>query len=223
MVLRAGFPNVLRARNASELVGEKRRLRRAVVAIRDKLDAQTRRSAALLAAHHLAGWLQGARRGLPIGAFTNFGSEIDMAPLLTRLQRDGMTVGLPVVQKKGAPLIFRRFRPRDHLVPGAFGILAPAAGSPEVHPELFLVPFAAFDRRGYRIGYGGGFYDRTLQRARMNRGRHVVAIGYGYSSQQIPEAPREAHDLPMDGILTERGLGWFTPNAIGPIRWETSS
>jgi 5-formyltetrahydrofolate cyclo-ligase len=219
VVVRAGFPNVLRMRNAGP-AEEKRRLRKAVLSTRDNLTGQTRRSAALLAAHHLDQWLCGRRRGLPVGAFVDFGSEINMKPLFVVLQRAGMQVGLPVVRQKGEPLLFRRLRPFQRLIPGAFGILAPGPECPEIHPELFLVPFAAFDGRGYRIGYGGGFYDRTLQRARMRKDRHVIAIGYGFAAQEIPEAPREEHDLPMDGIVTEHGLCWFPDHGIGPCRRE---
>ncbi|MEM8877817.1 MAG: 5-formyltetrahydrofolate cyclo-ligase [Pseudomonadota bacterium] len=221
MVLRAGFPSTLRVRSTGEAAQEKRRLRSEVLAIRDNLNGQHRRQAAQLAAGHLSAWLDRTRHGLPVGAFINFASEIDMSPLLAALQWRGMRVGLPVVQQKGHPLVFRRLMPFDSLAAGAFGIPAPRAGAPLIQPELFLVPFAAFDRQGFRIGYGGGFYDRTLAEARSIRGRHVLAIGYGYSAQEVPRIPRERHDLPMDGIVTENGLGWFSSNGIGPVRQAT--
>ena len=222
-MLRAGFPQTLRMRGNSDAAQEKRRLRRQVLAFRDTLSRQHRRLAAQGAARHLAAWLGSARAGLPVGAFINFGSEIDMAPLLSILQWRGMRVGLPVVRQKGSPLVFRRLTPFDGLVEGAFGIPTPRAGAPLIRPELFLVPFAAFDGQGYRIGYGGGFYDRTLAEARAHRGRHVLAIGYGYGGQRVPEVPREGHDLPMDGIVTENGLGWFPAGGIGPVRWESAT
>jgi 5-formyltetrahydrofolate cyclo-ligase len=219
------FPLSLRVRHSADpqgLLAEKKRLRSAIIAQRDTINGQARRRAAESASRHLGRWLETRRAGLRIGAFVNFGSEIDTAPLLAMLQRSGFVTALPVVVGRGLPLIFRRVRPFEVLETGAYGIPKPGENCPEIEPDIFVVPFAGFDASGYRIGYGGGFYDRTLERARGRSGRHVLAIGYGLGAQEVPQVPREAHDLAMDGMVTERGMGWFPNAGIGPVRWKTS-
>ncbi len=130
------------------------------------------------------------------------GDELDVRPLLARLHFAGHPVGLPVVAKKAQPLIFRRWRPGDTLVPGGFGTSVPAPDRPEVEPEVLFVPLLAFDRAGYRIGYGGGFYDRTLEALRRTGPR--LAIGLAFAAQEVPAVPRDEHDQKLDWIVTER-------------------
>ena len=113
--------------------------------------------------------------GAAVSGFWPMGSEIDLRPLLEVLSNRGHRIGLPVVVAKEAPLVFREWKPGDILKPGGFNTEVPADDQPEVEPDILLVPLLAFDRQGYRLGYGGGFYDRSLEALR-GRGERL-AIG----------------------------------------------
>ena len=152
-----------------------------------------------------------ASRGLPvtrnsqnqiISAFHPYLSEISTLPLLTKLVGEGWTTALPIVVGKELPLMFRRWVPGDALVSGLWDIQIPAGTAPEVEPDVLLVPMLAFDRKGYRLGYGGGFYDRTL--AKLRALKKVTAIGVAYAGQEIDAVPHDTHDQPLDWIMTER-------------------
>lgn len=136
--------------------------------------------------------------------------ELDPNPLLDALASAGATCCLPVILGRGQPLRFRLWRPGDALVSGPFGVPAPAEAAAEVAPTLVLVPMLGFDRKGHRLGYGAGFYDRTLDRLRRH-GR-VLAIGLAYAGQELPLIPADPHDQPLDWIVTEREA--FKPTAI---------
>lgn len=137
-----------------------------------------------------------------IAGYWPVGDELDVRPLMERLHGRGHALCLPVVVAKGRPLLFRRWRPGDALVPGGLGIPVPGEGAGEVRPDLLLVPLLAFDRGGHRLGYGAGFYDRTLALLRL--GGPVTAVGVGYDAQEVPAVPRDALDQPLDWIVTER-------------------
>ncbi|MFM8746772.1 MAG: 5-formyltetrahydrofolate cyclo-ligase [Aestuariivirga sp.] len=151
-----------------------------------------------------------AARGLPPGTgaagtvsgFIPYKSEIDTVPLLTRLSREGWRTCLPVVIGADQPLLFRAWTPGEPLVPGMWDIPIPPESAPEVLPDVLLVPMLAFDRLGFRLGYGGGFYDRTLEKLR-SFGK-VTAIGVAYAAQEVSEVPRGDHDAPLDHVMTER-------------------
>ena len=152
-----------------------------------------------------------AARGLPIpwdpqnhivSVFHSFGSEISTAELFDKLVAEGWTTALPVVVSKNAPLLFRQWAPGDALVVGRWDIQIPLETAPEVQPDVLLVPLLAFDRKGYRLGYGGGFYDRTLEKLRALK--KVTAIGIAYAGQEIDTVPHDGHDQPLDWIMTER-------------------
>jgi 5-formyltetrahydrofolate cyclo-ligase len=135
-------------------------------------------------------------------------SELDIRPLMKSLYDMGHPIGLPVVLGRGKPLLFRRWQPGATLEAKSFGLQEPPASSPEVAPDILLVPFLAIDREGYRIGYGAGYYDMTLAVLR-ERGR-VLAIGVGYADQQVERLPRESFDQRLDLALTEEGVVTFT-------------
>ncbi|MEI2686726.1 MAG: 5-formyltetrahydrofolate cyclo-ligase [Cypionkella sp.] len=101
----------------------------------------------------------------------------------------------------GMPLVFRAWSPGEALVPGVWDIPVPLETAAEVLPDVLLVPMLAFDRAGYRLGYGGGFYDRTLEKLRKLKA--VVAIGVAYRAQMVEEVPRGGHDAPLDYVMTE--------------------
>lgn len=141
-------------------------------------------------------------KGAIASGFWSMGDEIDVKPLLHRLHDLGYRCCLPVTVKRGLPLLFRQWQPGDTLVSGGFGTSIPGPAAPELQPDLLIVPLLAFDRRGYRLGYGGGFYDRTLQALRATGPR--LAVGVGLSGQEVSEVPREDYDQRLDWMVTER-------------------
>jgi len=190
----------------ADLVDAKRRMR---------VDAQARREAAYAATgdsgaaaaqalrdHALAAL--GAVLAVPrrFTAFSPVGSEINVMPLYEALVAQGHTGGLPVVPGRGRPLRFHGWRPGDPLAAGVMGIPIPLATAPELDPDLLLVPLLAFDRAGYRLGYGGGFYDRTL--AALRARREVLAVGVAFAAQEVPEVPHGPGDQRIDWVVTER-------------------
>lgn len=133
-----------------------------------------------------------------IAAVWPLAEEVDLRPLCHALSEAGRQVLLPETTPKGSPLIFRRWTPASPMIVGRFGTSHPE-GDVDV-PDLVLVPFLAFDRFGYRLGYGGGYYDRTL--AALN----VPAIGFGFAGQQIDAVPTGPYDIPLKMIVTECGV-----------------
>ncbi|MEE8222875.1 MAG: 5-formyltetrahydrofolate cyclo-ligase [Alphaproteobacteria bacterium] len=133
--------------------------------------------------------------------------EADIRPLMTALHQRGHRLALPRVVARGAPLRFLRWHPGDRLETGFGGILEPAAGTEEIHPEVLLVPLLGFDGTGLRLGYGGGFYDRTL--AALRKARDVEAIGIAYSEQEVDSLPAGGHDERLDWVVTELGCRRF--------------
>ncbi len=134
--------------------------------------------------------------------------EIDPRPLMLALAAHGHPLSLPVVTAKAAPLIFRRWDGSALPPPGRFGILAPGARAPAVRPDVILVPLLAFDARGHRLGYGGGYYDRTLAGWRADG--VGLAIGLAFSGQQVDRLISEPTDQPLDGMATERAAWRIT-------------
>ena len=137
-----------------------------------------------------------------VSAFSPIRDEPDALALLAALSAQGFKTALPITVGPGKPLVFRLWRPDDPTVRGALGICEPAPAAPMVDPDLLFVPLAAFDRRGHRIGYGAGHYDRTLRRLRAAGPIH--AVGVAYSVCEVAAVPDEGHDEPLDFILTER-------------------
>jgi len=137
-----------------------------------------------------------------VSAFHPLRDEPDTLELLRALAGDGVATALPVVVGRGSPLVFRLWRPGDPTRPGAMSIAEPLEAAPSVDPDLLFVPLACFDRRGHRIGYGAGFYDRTLARLRAIKPIHAVGVAYGVC--EVAAAPYEAHDESLDAIVTEQ-------------------
>ncbi len=140
--------------------------------------------------------------GAVVSAFWPLEGEIDTRPLMRDLVSRGHVVVLPVMQGAGRPLLFRAWAPGDSLVAAEFGTREPQPDRPALVPEVLLVPLLAFDRRGYRLGYGGGFYDRTLQELRARGPR--LCIGIAYAGQELPEVPHDGNDQRLDWVVTER-------------------
>lgn len=141
-------------------------------------------------------------RGVPVTGFMPINTEIDPRPAMAEAAAHG-PVGVPVIQAKATPLKFARWSPDTEMVEGAFKAQIPAKIEWMV-PEILIVPLVAFDREGGRLGYGGGFYDRTLKGLRA-RGP-VFAIGYAFSAQEAENLPLESTDQPLDMIVTEKGV-----------------
>jgi 5-formyltetrahydrofolate cyclo-ligase len=140
--------------------------------------------------------------GASVSGFWPIGSEVDLLPLLLALAARGHTVALPVVAGRDRPLVFRAWCEGDEMTEGPYGIREPLESAPEIAPQVLLVPLLAFDRTGFRLGYGGGFYDRSLAGLRA-RG-DAMAIGAAWAAQEVSAVPHDRHDQPLDWMLTER-------------------
>ncbi|WP_135501692.1 5-formyltetrahydrofolate cyclo-ligase [Roseovarius aestuariivivens] len=138
-------------------------------------------------------------RGVPLAGYMPIRTEIDPLPAMEEAAAHG-PVGVPVIQAAGQPLKFSRWEPGIALKDGPFGAQIPAVDD-YFEPEILIVPLVAFDRKGGRLGYGGGFYDRTLERLRAKRA--TLAIGFAYSAQEAENLPLEPTDQPLDLLVTE--------------------
>jgi 5-formyltetrahydrofolate cyclo-ligase len=143
-------------------------------------------------------------RARTVSAFHPIRDEPDTLALLDALAQAGFATALPVTVSRGSPLTFRLWRPGDPTVRGAMNIAEPSPVAPAVEPDLLFVPLAAFDRRGHRIGFGAGHYDRTLSRLRAKG--PIQAVGVAYAASEVDAVPNEPHDQPVDFILTENEL-----------------
>ena len=178
--------------DAEGLRAEKAALRARAEAVRARLgvdpEAPARRLAGLL----------GPETGRRLSGYWPMRGEADPRPAMAA---HAGPLCLPVVAGRGRPLMFRAWAPGAALVAGGYGAMVPAEGAAEVVPEVLIVPLLAFDRQGYRLGYGGGFYDRTLAALRA-RGP-CRAIGLAFAGQEVGAVPRAATDLALDLVVTE--------------------
>lgn len=178
-------------------------MRAAALARRDALPLAQRIEAALAVADHGVD-LDGART---VAGYWRIRSELDVRPLMARLGEGGARLALPAVVDTQT-IRFRVLHRESALVAAGFGTLAPGPDAAEVDPDLVLVPLAAFDAGGNRIGYGKGFYDRAIADLHQ-RGRKVRTIGIGFDCQEVPAFAAEPHDMRLDAVLTESGLRSF--------------
>jgi len=175
-------------------------LRAAALAKRDALSDEQRAAAAQAM----------AKRALPfevspgtiVSGYAPIRNEIDPVPLMRKLAAQGAKLALPVVLARGKSLAFRAWSPDDRLMLGPLGIPEPSPAAAEVIPDIMLVPLAAFDRQGHRIGYGAGHYDFTLEHLR--KAKAIVAIGTAFAVQEIKAVPAQPHDVALDYVLTEK-------------------
>jgi len=138
-----------------------------------------------------------------VSAFVAIGEETDPSPLIDLLRKEGHSIALPRVVRKGEKLAFHLYGPGATLVPGVFGLSQPGKDWPEAIPDVLVVPLLAFDARGNRLGYGAGFYDRTLTALRASR--KILAAGFAFAGQEVPDVPHRDSDEPLDWIVTELG------------------
>jgi 5-formyltetrahydrofolate cyclo-ligase len=179
---------------------EKSELRREAQARRDALPAQVRQAAAeAIAAKKFP---IAVASGVVVSGFMPLKSEISPLPLMRKLARQGARLALPAIAGRGKPLVMRAWQFGAPLDRGQWGIREPKPAAPEVEPDILLVPLLAFDRAGYRLGYGAGYYDMTISRLRARK--PVIAVGIAFAAQEVAEIPTTDRDARLDLVLTER-------------------
>ena len=154
-------------------------------------------------AAELLGDLLASHAGKVLSGYMPMRTEID--PLAAMAAHQG-PVGVPVIVAKATPLRFREWGAGVAMIEGEFGAFIPAEGA-WVEPEVLIVPLLAFDARGYRLGYGGGFYDRTL--AGLRARHETLAVGFAFAAQEVDEVPIDGFDQRLDAVVTEKGVRWF--------------
>jgi 5-formyltetrahydrofolate cyclo-ligase len=177
----------------------KAELRAAALARRDALSPEQRSQAAQAIAG--GGLPFEVTAGMVVSGYSPIRSELDPTPLMLRLAEQGARLALPAVMARGQSLSFRAWSPKDRMVLGGLGILEPSPAAAELIPDVMLVPLAAFDRLGHRIGYGAGHYDYTF--AHLRRSKPVMGVGVAFAAQEIEAVPALAHDVALDYVLTE--------------------
>ena len=189
------------------LAEEKRAQRRRAAACRERLHRHADDGAAFAALAYFRAAIDLSARGT-LSAYLPVRTELDATPILRHAHARGGPTCLPVVLGRDRPLAFRRWAPGDLLVEGAFRIAVPPPEAGTLEPDILLVPMLAFDDEGYRLGYGGGFYDRTLA-LRRARAPGTLAVGVAFAGQRIDRVPRSAEDERLDWIVTEEGARRF--------------
>ena len=146
--------------------------------------------------------------GQSVAAYWPFRDEIDVRPLFAELESMGCNCLLPVMAGRKEPLQFHQWKPGDVLEPSRFGVLEPSKFHRSTTPDIVILPMLAFDRHGMRLGYGGGYYDRTLNALR-GKGE-ILAIGAAYHDQEIEDIPNDAHDQKIDALVTDQAIIRFS-------------
>jgi len=144
----------------------------------------------------------GGAHGKVFSAYWPIKGEPDLRPLMADLHKAGVTVSLPLVERKAAPLVFRRWTPETRMVRGDWNIPVPPPDADALTPDITLAPLMGWDGEGYRLGYGGGYFDRTLAALRPR----PFTIGIGFQSARLATIFPQPHDIPLDVILTEAGI-----------------
>jgi 5-formyltetrahydrofolate cyclo-ligase len=189
-----------------DILAQKRALRARMLARRAGLAAPVRTAAAAAVAAHGLTFLGPPRPGAIVSAFAPLPEELRIWPLLRRLAGEGYVLGLPVMQGRGKVLLFRAWKAGDALEARSMGIAEPKPDKPVVVPDIVIVPLLAFDALGWRLGYGGGYYDRTLRALRACK--PIVAVGIGYDEQAVDAVPHLDYDERLDWVLTATGPRW---------------
>ena len=185
----------------TDLTAVKAAARKAAFARRKEAHSEAR--SALGGAHLIS--VLNDHKGKAMAGYMPIRTEINSLPAMAAMAA-WSSIGVPYIEGAGLPLKFANWRPDSEMVDGPFGAQVPATLE-FITPEVVVVPLVAFDRKGGRLGYGGGFYDRTLEGLRAER--PTLAIGYAYSAQEAEDLPLEPTDQPLDAIVTEDGVIWF--------------
>ena len=186
------------------LAQKKRGLRRDLASIRKSLESDRAAAANRLRDNFItlpAFQDQVNSVGSVVAGYWSMGSEMDVRPLLDTLAHRGVPLALPVVVAPDQPLEFRMWRPGDRLQEAGFGTSVPMPDAPAADPSLLIVPLLGFDRRGHRLGYGGGFYDRTIAHL---AGRPPITAGVAFAEQEIDRVPTDHFDCALDFVVTDR-------------------
>jgi len=178
----------------------KAELRATAQARRDALPAEERKAAAEAIAARAFPVV--TKPGMIVSGFMPLKSEINPLPLMQKLAEAGARLALPAIAGRGKPLVMRAWQFGAPLDRGQWGIREPKPDAPEVEPDILLVPLLAFDRKGFRIGYGAGYYDMTIRRLRGLKS--VTAVGIAFAAQEVPNIPTTERDERLDLVLTER-------------------
>jgi 5-formyltetrahydrofolate cyclo-ligase len=186
----------------ADIILEKRALRCRIKTWRAGLEADAAARAAGAVAAHGLGFLRLPQTRVVISGFASLPDEFRAWPLLRRLHGEGHALALPVMQGKSLPLVFRAWAPGDAMDKAVWGIAEPKADKPVLEPDIVLVPLLAFDATGWRLGYGGGYYDRTLAELTPR----PLRIGLGYADAEIASIHPQPHDVPMSAIVTDEGV-----------------
>ncbi len=186
----------------------KQQLRAAALAARDALSDEARSAAAQAIAAR--GHPFALEPGQVVSGYAPIRNELDPVPLMRVLAAKGARLALPVILARGHSLSFRAWSPGDRLTLGSLGIPEPSPVAAELVPDVMLVPLAAFDRTGHRIGYGGGYYDYTF--SHLRKSHHLIGVGLGFAVQETEAIPALAHDAALDYVLTERETLDFRSN-----------
>src|SRR5579859_1585091 len=175
-------------------------LRREAIARRDALPAEERKAAAeAIAARDFP---LAVAPGAIVSGFMPMKSEINPLPLLQKLGNAGARLALPRIVGRGHPLSMRAWAFGAPLERGQWGIREPRADAPDVDPDILIVPLLVFDRAGYRLGFGAGYYDMTITALRARK--TIAAVGIAFAAQEVPAVPRTERDARLDLVLTER-------------------
>jgi 5-formyltetrahydrofolate cyclo-ligase len=185
---------------SSSIDAAKAELRVAAQALRDALPANERKATAETIASRK--FPLAIAPSVIVSGFMPLKSEINPLPLLQKLAETGARLALPAIAGRGKPLIMRAWEFGAPLDRGQWGIREPKADAPEVDPDILLVPLLAFDRGGFRIGYGAGYYDMTIHRLRERK--PITAVGIAFAAQEVPKIPTTSRDERLDLVLTER-------------------
>ena len=193
-------PHTIAMTNITETDSPKARLRQQALAIRDELPAAKRAAGAEAIA--VRPFPVKIGRGTIVSGFSPMRSEINPVPLMRKLADNGATLALPAIAGRGKPLIMRAWTFGDPMASGQWGIREPMPEALEVDPDVLIVPLAAFDHVGHRIGYGAGYYDMTINALRAKK--NITAVGIAFAAQEIPQVPATERDARLDLVLTER-------------------
>ena len=145
---------------------------------------------------------------LVVSSFISINTEIDTTELNNYILKNNKKLCLPVVIKKNSHLLFRRFSNNKNLIEGFMKIKEPSNTNHFLIPELLFVPCLAYDSMGYRLGYGGGYYDRTFSYLKKNK-KKFISVGYAFDDQKVSEVPKDKFDIKLDYVITEKKIYSF--------------
>ena len=188
---------------SANILLEKRALRSQIKTWRARLAAEAMARAADRVAAHGLSFLELRPQRRIISGFSSLPEEFRAWPLLRRLHAEGQPLAMPVMQGKDLPLLFRAWAPGDAMDRVVWGIAEPKSDKPPLEPDIVLAPLLAFDALGWRLGYGGGYYDRTLRALRAHK--PIVAVGLAYDEQQVDAVPHLDYDERLDWVLRPSG------------------